>query len=180
LPKARCPKGKGGGTGRQKGVGIREVRKRRAFTDDELCRLLKAVSPERRALYLTAVFTGLRKGELSSLIWDDVKLTSKSPHILARAATTKNDKDALIQLHGDVVEVLTAIQPPSVDSSAPVFTHIPRTINSETISNRPEFHIRIHKIAKLIFTPCAIPLQQISHVLAFISGRFKNSCGTAK
>jgi hypothetical protein len=50
----------------------KQLRPRRAFTREEFQRLL-AVAGQRKALYLTAVFTGLRRGELS-----DMRLTSKT------------------------------------------------------------------------------------------------------
>jgi integrase len=76
---------------------------RRAFTDAELERLV-AVDPHRRLLYLTAAFTGLRIGELRQLVWSDVKLSEGQPRIVARAATTKNRREAIIPLHPKLVE----------------------------------------------------------------------------
>ena len=64
-----------------------------------------------RALYLTAVFTGLRRGELAALEWDDVHLDAKRPFLNARASTTKNRKEAVISLHEDVVAELRSMQP---------------------------------------------------------------------
>ena len=74
----------------------RETRLRRAFSDSELRRLLEASPPYRSIAYLTAARTGLRLrlGELASLKWADVSFDSKTPHILGRAATTKNSKDS--------------------------------------------------------------------------------------
>jgi integrase len=46
---------------------------RRAFTDEEVGRLL-AVSETRRPIYLLALHTGLRLGELRALRWDDIDL----------------------------------------------------------------------------------------------------------
>jgi len=56
---------------------------------------LVAVAPvQRRALYVVAFTTGLRRGELEALRWADVRLDVDPPHILARASTTKDRKDA--------------------------------------------------------------------------------------
>ena len=88
----------------------KQLRPRRAFTREEFQRLLAVAGP-RRALYLTAVFTGLRRGELAALEWDDVHLDAKRPFLNARASTTKNHKEAVISLHEDVVPELLLMQP---------------------------------------------------------------------
>ena len=48
-------------------------RERRAFTEDELRRLLDVAGPNRMAYFLAAR-TGLRRGELEQLTWGDVHL----------------------------------------------------------------------------------------------------------
>jgi integrase len=84
----------------------RETRRRRALTLDELRRFLQ-VSGSRKAVYLTAVYTGLRRGELEQLEWTDIHLDDVAqPFIEVRASTTKNHEKATIKLHGDVVAAL--------------------------------------------------------------------------
>jgi integrase len=87
----------------------KQLRPRRAFTREEFQRLLAVAGP-RRALYLTAVFTGLRRGELAALEWDDLDLDADRPFLKARASTTKNRKEAVIGLHKDVVAELRLMQ----------------------------------------------------------------------
>ena len=79
----------------------KRVRLRRALTVDEMSRLL-AVSDKRSFGYLTAYFTGLRRGELKKLQWGDVHLESSPPFLLVRASTTKNGKRADIRLHEEL------------------------------------------------------------------------------
>jgi hypothetical protein len=86
-----------------------QTRPRRAFTREEFQRLL-AVSQSRKPVYLTAVFTGLRRNELASLEWDDVHLNAAQPFFNVRASTTKNHKQAVISLHEDVVTELRKLQ----------------------------------------------------------------------
>ena len=103
----------------------REVRKRRAFSTVELRRLLEAATPERRALYLMAAFTGLRRGELVQLTWEDVSLARGDPFVRARSSITKNHQEAILRLHGDVVAALQVIRPAMAEEGALVFSSVP-------------------------------------------------------
>jgi len=103
-------------------------RKRRAFTDDELTRLIKSTRQrpiaqarflveldgkrltdedrqllglERATIYKTLALTGIRVGELREIVWDDVDLKQGWLHIRARVA--KNSEDADIPLRPDLV-----------------------------------------------------------------------------
>jgi len=71
--------------------------RRRAYTDDELNRLV-GVSPKRRLLYLTAAYTGLRFNELKELLVLDTHLGDANPHFKVRSSTIKNKKDAFIPM----------------------------------------------------------------------------------
>ena len=68
------------------------------------------MSQSRKPVYLTAVFTGLRRSELAALEWDDVHLDAAQPFLNVRASTTKNHKQAIIGLHEDVVTELRKLQ----------------------------------------------------------------------
>jgi integrase len=83
----------------------RQVRPRRAFTDDEMKRLL-AIAGVRKVAYLTAVYTGLRRSEMAGLEPDDLHLEGEKPFINVRASTTKNHQQAVIALHPDLVAEL--------------------------------------------------------------------------
>jgi len=82
-----------------------QVEPRRAFTDEELERLFAAAG-DRRVVYLIAVRTGLRNGEIRALQAGDVSLDDGEPRISARAITTKNGKAAVIPLCSDTAQVL--------------------------------------------------------------------------
>jgi len=92
---------------------------RRAFTDDEMKRLLD-VAGKRRIVYLLAVHTGLRRRELFLLRWSDVVLDTPRPFLRVRAATTKNKRDAVIRLVDEAAEELRRLRPESVNGSARV------------------------------------------------------------
>jgi len=102
----------------------REVRKPRALSDAEVTSLLAAAG-ERRTLYLTALLTGLRRGELRQLQWGDVHLDAPRPFINARAATTKNKKAAVLWLRDDLAAVLRTCRPDGVGAGVAVFKRLP-------------------------------------------------------
>jgi len=102
-----------------------ETFQRRAFSDEEIRKLL-AVAGERKALYLMAVYTGLRRSELAALRWGDVVLDAVAPFLRVRASTTKNGKPADMRLHSDVVMELAAMQHEGVSEDELVFPRFPR------------------------------------------------------
>lgn len=60
----------------------------------------------RRLMYWTAVETGLRSNELRSLVKANVKLTSKEPHIICNADTTKSGELARQFISDELVRSL--------------------------------------------------------------------------
>ncbi len=107
-------------------VGGTQQRDRRAFTLEQLGSLV-TVSGERGVVYLTAAFTGLRRGELGQLKWSDVHLDAAKPFINARAAISKNHKQCSLPLTPAVVEKLRQHRPGDAEPGDLVFRRlIPR------------------------------------------------------
>jgi integrase len=79
---------------------------RRALTDSELATLIET-SGKRALPYMLAAYTGLRRGEIQKLTWEDLHLDEARPYILARASTTKNKKTAVLPL---VLPLVTALK----------------------------------------------------------------------
>src|SRR5580658_4897261 len=102
----------------------RQTRERRAFTIDEIKRLL-AVAGRNKAAYLMAPHTGLRRGELSQLKWADLHLDEARPFAIVRSSTTKNSKVAPMTLHPELVAILREIKGES-QPGALVFGRSPR------------------------------------------------------
>lgn len=102
----------------------RLVRQRRALTVDELERLLKAAPEDRRRYYLCAYYTGLRRSELDALQWGDVRMDDDKPHIVARAATTKNRQEAKLWIRPELQEILNAMRPAAAEADQPVFVAV--------------------------------------------------------
>lgn len=86
------------------------VFERKALSPDEIVRLLETTQDKmRRAVYTTAIYTGLRRAELEGLQWGDIHLDAEPPYLLARAMTTKNGKDAPMALHPAVVDAILSV-----------------------------------------------------------------------
>ena len=106
-----------------------DIRKRRrALTPDEAVRLLATVarrSSYRALWYETALFTGLRVGELQALEWRDLRLDGPSPCIALRAETTKAARADVVPLRRDLATKLRAHRPANAMPTARVFPTTP-------------------------------------------------------
>jgi integrase len=103
----------------------RETRERRAFTDEEMGRLLDAAG-ERKTVYMMAVYTGLRRSEIASLKWSDLTLDGATAFVQVRASTTKNGKSAAMRLHPDLLPALVELKSRAAGDSELVFPRMPR------------------------------------------------------
>jgi len=103
-----------------------KTRKRRAFTDDELRTLIEGSGP-RGIIYFTAARTGVRQEELRQLVWGDVRLDDKIPHIIVRAETAKNKTQEPVFLVPEIAEALKVHRPLDWSAKELVFPRgIPR------------------------------------------------------
>jgi integrase len=100
-------------------------RVRRAFTEEELAKLVKGSGP-RGIVYLMAARTGLRQEELKQLRWADVHLDSAAPYVLAQASTTKNKKEEPLPLVPELAQALREYRPARFSPNDRVFPNIPR------------------------------------------------------
>jgi integrase len=101
-------------------------RVRRAFTDDELRKLVHG-SGKRGIIYLTAARTGLRQEELRQLTWADVSLEAEPPFVVVRECSAKNKKEERVLLVPEMVEALRSYRPADWKPAALIFPKgIPR------------------------------------------------------
>jgi integrase len=93
------------------------------LTDSELATLIET-SGKRALPYMLAAYTGLRRGEIQKLTWEDLHLDETRPYILARASTTKNKKTAVLPLIPPLVTALKAwrAKHDQIASNSPVST----------------------------------------------------------
>jgi integrase len=99
---------------------VEPQRKRRAFSVDELRRLI-AAGGERGIIYLVAASTGIRRGELRSLEWRDVVLDMAHPFVFVRKSIAKNHKDAKQPLPEYVARELEKSRPIDFGTNERVF-----------------------------------------------------------
>jgi integrase len=111
-------------------------RVRRAFTDEELIKLIKG-SASRGIIYFTAARSGLRQEELRQLVWGDVRLDGERPQILVRAETAKNKREEPVELVPEIVEALKAYRPAHWSAADLVFPQgIPRASRLKVDADR--------------------------------------------
>ncbi len=86
---------------------------RRAFTDDEMKRLI-AVNRERGRIYLLATHTGLRKGELRALLWREIDLDRGV--LCLRPEATKSRRADVLPLSPCAQSLLIDLHPRRAES----------------------------------------------------------------
>ncbi|WP_415911930.1 tyrosine-type recombinase/integrase [Neptuniibacter sp. QD37_11] len=112
-------------------------------------------------MVILAMNTGLRRGELFNLCWDDIDLKSTTPLLIVRAAATKSSKTRYIPLNSEAVALLKKwkeINPtegfvfPSTDGSK--LTSIKKSwdtiLTKAKISNFRFHDLRHHFASKLV------------------------------
>ena len=87
-------------------------------------RRLVAVAGPRGVVYLTAAFTGIRRGELVQLQWGDFHLEVPEPFVNVRASISKNHKQAGLPVTNDVVAALRQCRRPEAEPGDLVFAEI--------------------------------------------------------
>lgn len=118
----------------------KKKRARRAGTNDEIARLMAATPAGRRLQYAFGFLTGLRRSELASLRWGDLRLDEPIPYLQLREETTKNSKADRLPLHSAIVGLLRERQG---ESDSPVVSRVPdpKTIRKDLIKAKVEFTV---------------------------------------
>ncbi len=98
----------------------KQVRPVRAFTDDEIRRLLAVAGP-RRFAYLFLLCTGLRKGSVKKLVVSDLHLDGPHPYALVRASTMKGGAKLALPLKPELVAEIRRVIPSDAQPDHPVF-----------------------------------------------------------
>jgi integrase len=83
------------------------------------------IGANRRLAYLLAVWTGLRRSELKSLLWSDIDFGTLPVRIRLRAETTKSRRADTLAIHPQLEQELRAIRPADSAEDAPVLFGVP-------------------------------------------------------
>lgn len=98
----------------------KQVREPRAFTEDELRRLL-ANAGRRLPAYLMLLYTGQRKEEVRALVWGDLHLEDAQAYVLIRESTTKDKDKRAVPLHSELAALLREMRPADATPTSSVF-----------------------------------------------------------
>jgi integrase len=94
---------------------------RRSLSLKEIPRLLQVSPPYRSLVYLTIIYTGLRRTELNGLKWADFDFTMNPPQLKLPASITKNRREATIYLRPELAVAIQAARPQAAKPDAFVF-----------------------------------------------------------
>lgn len=102
------------------------VRRRRAYTADELAQLLAAAPEPRRTVYLVAATSGLRRSELGRIERRDFDLSAPdAPKWTLRPEVSKNALAWKVPMTRECADALRSLPPAGL--TAKVFPRVPRT-----------------------------------------------------
>jgi len=124
-------------------------RVRRAFTDEELSKLIQG-SGSRGIIYFTAARTGLRNDELRQLTWNDLHLGNGTPHVVVRDSVAKNKTTQTVCLVPEIVEALQAYRPANAQPANLVFAKgVPRacTLRADAEKNQIAYRDELGRYA---------------------------------
>ncbi len=98
---------------------------RRALSPAEAQRLVSVAPPHRAMVYLTILNTGLRRSEIRQLRVGDLELSGERPRFRVRATTSKNRRDAVLDLNAEFASTLRNFIPAD---AAPFALAFPRGV----------------------------------------------------
>ena len=84
---------------------------RRALSVDDVRRLLEKSPTHRARVYLTMIYTGLRRSELNGLKWGDFDFAAQTPQLKVPSSLSKNRKESTHYLRPEVVETVQGMRP---------------------------------------------------------------------
>jgi integrase len=117
--------------------------KRRAFTPEELRRLLVAADPEERSLVLFALYTGQRLGDICMLRWENIDLERGERGSIC-LVTKKTRKQMRIPIAGRLRDHIASL-PSSDDPRAPLHPWFDMQYRRKTLST---IHWRLAQLFK--------------------------------
>lgn len=100
---------------------------RRSLSQEEIGRLLQKSPPHRALVYLTMIYTGLRRAEVSGLKWGDFDFTCEPARLRVPYSISKNRKESFHILRPELSLAIKGSRPANAPDSAFVFpSQVPR------------------------------------------------------
>ena len=84
---------------------------RRALSPDDVRRLLDKSPSHRARVYLTMIYTGLRRNELHGLKWGDFDFAANPPQLRVPSSLSKNRKESIHFLRPELAHTIIAMRP---------------------------------------------------------------------
>lgn len=156
---------------------VKRDKTRRALALEECRRLLAAAPPDRRAVYIVLLYTGLRRAEAAALTWGLVCLDVANPYIELPPSITKSGRAESVPIAPEAAGALRALRRRAGDGD-PVFPRIPsmemfrKDLAAAGIADRDErgrkvvLHSLRHSLATLLAqsqVPPAVAMQILRH-----------------
>ncbi len=94
---------------------------RRALSVEEAQRLLTQAPPHRALVYLTLIYTGLRRSELNGLKWGDFDFSCEPARLRVPSSLSKNRREATLFLRPELTRALLESRPADAKPDAWVF-----------------------------------------------------------
>lgn len=100
---------------------------RRALCQDQIRALLAVAPLHRSTIYLTIIYTGLRRAELGGLKWQDFDLDSSPALLRVPSSISKNRKATTHELRPELADAIRTFRPTHAEPSGWVFRgQVPR------------------------------------------------------
>ena len=94
---------------------------RRALSPDEAQKLIDVAPFHRSVIYLSVLYTGLRRAELNGLTWADFNFGAVPPCLRVPSSISKNRKASVHYLRPELVAALTRFRPKDAAGADSVF-----------------------------------------------------------
>ena len=139
---------------------VTDAKPARFLSKKEIKALLENCGPELYPIFLTFIYTGLRKGELLNLTWDDVDFRRKIIKVRAKEDWQPKTSEREIPIHEEVKKVLKELQGKNSGKSKYVFS------SSDGSKCKLKLRRRLMEVTKKSGFPDVTKIHSLRHTFA--------------